>query len=82
MIQSGSPLAFLPNRLRLSSFTPWIPKSVQITDGMSDARHHTFDRDGRYLYFTASTNFGPTSSGLDMTSDEHEVTSVSRRASE
>src|SRR5262249_968846 len=30
--------------------------------------------DGQYLYFTASTNYGPTSSGLDMTSDEHEVT--------
>ena len=50
-------------------------KSVQITDGMSDARHPAFDRDGQYLYFTASTNYGPTSSGLDMTSDEHEVTS-------
>ncbi|MEI9973682.1 MAG: PDZ domain-containing protein [Ignavibacteriota bacterium] len=34
-----------------------------------------FDRDGQYLYFTASTNYGPTQSGLDMTSDEHEVTS-------
>src|SRR5207302_4038269 len=50
-------------------------KSTQITDGMSDARNPAFDRDGQYLYFTASTNFGPTSSGLDMTSDEHEVTS-------
>jgi tricorn protease len=50
-------------------------KTHQITDGMSDARKPAFDRDGQYLYFTASTNFGPTSSGLDMTSDEHEVTS-------
>jgi tricorn protease len=50
-------------------------KSTQITDGMSDARHPAFDRDGQYLYFTASTNYGPTSSGLDMTSDEHEVNS-------
>lgn len=49
-------------------------KSTQVTDGMSDARHPVFDRDGQYLYFTASTNYGPTSSGLDMTSDEHEVT--------
>ena len=40
---------------------------MQITDGMSDARHPAFDRDGQYLYFTASTNYGPTSSGLDMT---------------
>jgi tricorn protease len=49
-------------------------KSTQVTDGMSDARDPAFDRDGQYLYFTASTNYGPTSSGLDMTSDEHEVT--------
>src|SRR5256885_10196643 len=50
-------------------------KSTQITDGMSDARNPAFDHDGQYLYFTASTNYGPTSSGLDMTSDEHEVNS-------
>ncbi len=34
-------------------------KSTQITDGMSDAKHPVFDRDGRYLYFTASTDSGP-----------------------
>ena len=50
-------------------------KTHRITDGMSDARRPAFDRDGQYLYFTASTNFGPTVSGLDMTSDEHDVTS-------
>lgn len=50
-------------------------KSTQITDGMSEALAPVFDRDGQYLYFTASTNSGPTISGLDMTSDEHEVTS-------
>ena len=49
-------------------------KSTQVTDAMSDSRHPAFDRDGQYLYFTASTNYGPTTSGLDMTSDEHEVT--------
>jgi tricorn protease len=49
-------------------------KSTQVTDGMSDARLPAFDRDGQYLYFTASTNFGPTISGLDMSSDEHDVT--------
>jgi tricorn protease len=31
-------------------------KSTQITDGMSDAINPVFDRDGKYLYFTASTN--------------------------
>jgi len=49
-------------------------KSTQVTDGMSDSHDPVFDRDGQYLYFTASTNYGPTTSGLDMTSDEHQVT--------
>ena len=67
---------FLPNRLRaISIYSVESGKSVQITDGMSDARRPVFDRDGQYLYFTASTNYGPTTSGLDMSSDEHEVTS-------
>src|ERR1035438_3480132 len=43
---------------------------------MSDAQNPAFDRDGQYLYFMASTNAGPTVSGLDMSSDEHEVTST------
>ncbi len=34
-------------------------KPLQVTDGMSDARHPVFDRDGKYLYFTASTDSGP-----------------------
>jgi tricorn protease len=46
----------------------------QVTDGISDARYPAFDRDGQYLYFTASTNYGPATSGLDMSSDEHDVT--------
>jgi tricorn protease len=66
----------LPNRLHvISVYSIDTAKSTQVTDGMSDARNPAFDRDGQYLYFTASTNYGPTSSGLDMTSDEHEVTS-------
>src|SRR5207248_2220780 len=35
-------------------------KSTQMTDGLSDANHAEFDKDGKYLYFTASTNVGPT----------------------
>ncbi|HEY3440409.1 MAG TPA: PDZ domain-containing protein [Paludibaculum sp.] len=35
-------------------------KATQLTDGMSDARHPAFDKDGKYLYFTASTDAGPT----------------------
>ncbi len=48
-------------------------KSTQVTDGMSDARFPVFDKDGQYLYFAASTNYGATSSGLDMNSDLHDV---------
>ncbi len=33
-------------------------KSTQVTDGMSDAENPVFDRNGKYLYFTASTNSG------------------------
>jgi tricorn protease len=37
----------------------------QVTDGMSDARQAAFDRSGKYIYFTASTDLGPTiSSGM------------------
>lgn len=35
-------------------------KSHQITDGMSDSRHVAFDKGGKYLYLTASTDIGPT----------------------
>lgn len=49
-------------------------KAFQITDGMSDALFPQFDKNGKYLYFTASTNTGLTPAGLDMSSDEHLVT--------
>ena len=34
-------------------------KSTRVTDGMSDAESPVFDKNGKYLYFTASTNSGP-----------------------
>src|SRR5208283_2886519 len=34
--------------------------SHQVTDGMSDAAFVAFDVNGKYLYFTASTDVGPT----------------------
>src|SRR5579863_6459515 len=49
-------------------------KSTQITDGMSDARSAVWDKNGKYLYFTASTNSGPTTAWLDMSSYDHTVT--------
>ena len=66
---------FLPNRLHvIDLYSLQSGKSTQVTDGMSDARYPAFDHDGLYLYFTASTNYGPGSHPLDMTSDEHLVT--------
>ena len=34
-------------------------RSTQLTDGLSDARYPVFDKDGKYLFFTASTDSGP-----------------------
>ena len=33
-------------------------QTTQLTDGMSDARSPVWDKDGKYLYFTASTDSG------------------------
>jgi tricorn protease len=33
-------------------------QSTRVTDGMSDAESPVFDKNGKYLYFTASTNSG------------------------
>jgi tricorn protease len=43
-------------------------KSFQATDGMSDARFPVFDRNGKYLYFAASTDMGQANSWLEMSS--------------
>jgi tricorn protease len=43
-------------------------KATQITDGLSDARFPVFDKNGKYLYFTASTDFALNTGWLDMTS--------------
>jgi len=43
-------------------------KAEQVTDGMSDARYAAFDKNGKHLYFTASTDVGPTTGWLDMSS--------------
>jgi tricorn protease len=42
--------------------------STQVTDGMSNAAHPVFDRAGKHLYFTASTNNGPSDAGIDLSS--------------
>ena len=48
-------------------------KPFQLTDGLSDASRPVFDRNGKYLYFMASTDSGRTLQELDMSSDEHRV---------
>jgi tricorn protease len=44
-------------------------QATQVTDQMADLRYPCFDRNGKYLYLTASTNEAGTAFGLDMTSD-------------
>jgi tricorn protease len=50
-------------------------QSTQVTDEIADSTEPAFDREGKYLYFLASTNSGATSDGLDMTSDLYSPTS-------
>jgi tricorn protease len=49
-------------------------KSTQVTDGLSDVEHAAFDKSGKYLYFSASTDIGPAVFGFDMTSYPHRPT--------
>lgn len=48
-------------------------KIHQVTDGMSDAVSPAWSKDGKYLYFTASTNWGLHNTSLDMSSFERPV---------
>ena len=50
-------------------------RSSQITDGRTDALHVAFDKGGKYLYLTASTDLGlGNTSWLDMSALPHVVT--------
>src|SRR5262249_13575280 len=49
-------------------------QTTQVTDGMSDARFPLFDKNGKYLYFTASTDLGPALAGIDMAGFNRPVT--------
>lgn len=48
-------------------------KSYQVTDGMSDTLYACFDKEGKYLYFTASTDVALSSGWLDMSSMQRAV---------
>jgi tricorn protease len=57
----------LKNRLcAIFAYSMDTAKTTQITDGLSDARYPAFDKNGKYIYFTASTDTGPTTGWLDM----------------
>ncbi|HNG95508.1 MAG TPA: PDZ domain-containing protein, partial [Acidobacteriota bacterium] len=65
----------LPNLLRaVFIYSLEDNKFRQVTDGMSDARHVNFDKSGKYLYFSASTNIGPSLSFADLSGIAHQVT--------
>jgi len=51
-------------------------KSTQVTDGMSDAASAVFDPNGKYLYFLASTDDGPSNAGIDLSSLDRAQTSA------
>jgi tricorn protease len=51
-------------------------KSTQVTDGMSDAQSPAFDLNGKYLYFIASTDDGPSRAGIDLSSLDRAQTSA------
>lgn len=46
----------------------------QLSDGMADATWPAWDASGKYLYWLASTDFGPRTGWLDMSSYDHPTT--------
>src|SRR5215472_1699804 len=48
-------------------------KETQITDGTADSEYPVFDKNGKTLYFTASTDMGLTAGWLDLSSYQHPV---------
>src|SRR5262249_2704329 len=49
-------------------------KRTQITDGMSSVRSPASEKSGKSLFFTASTDIGPTTTGIDMSGMNRQVT--------
>lgn len=65
---------FLENHLRsIFVYSLEKKKSSQITEGLGDARYPVFDKDGKTLFFTASTDVGLSSGWLDLSSYQHPV---------
>jgi tricorn protease len=65
---------FLENHLRaIFVYSMDTAKVSQITDGLGDARHPVFDKDGKELFFAASTDVGLSLGWLDLSSYQHPV---------
>ena len=63
----------LDNRLRaVYLYSLDTKRANQATDGLGDARYTAFDKSGKYLFFTASTNVGPTISFADLSGIGHQ----------
>lgn len=65
---------FLSNHLRaIFVYSLQTAKASQITEGLGDARYPVFDKSGKQLFFTASTDVGLSSGWLDLSSYQHPV---------
>lgn len=49
-------------------------KSMPVTDGLSDVAEPVFDKNGKYLYFFASTNAGPSNNWFSQQNEDNLVT--------
>ena len=64
----------LPSRLRaIFVYSLADQKAYQLTDGLADSISPAFDLNGKYLYFLASTNYGPSTGWLEMSSLDRPV---------
>jgi tricorn protease len=62
----------LDNRLRaVFLYSLESGRAQQVTDGLADSRYPVFDRSGKYLFFTASTNLGPSFSFAELSNYDH-----------
>jgi tricorn protease len=65
----------LDNRLRaVYLYSLDTAKSSQVTDGLGDTRYTAFDKSGKYVFFTASTDVGQAISFADMSGIGHQST--------
>src|SRR5437867_304908 len=64
----------LPSHLRaIFIYSLAEKKSHHITDGLADSISPAFDAGAKYLYFMASTNYGPSTGWLEMSSIDRPV---------